>query len=166
MIKKNARKIDETNEYYRVCPYCQTAFMAIHLSRWYCPEKHGIRNYCLNRHKTKIKNQKLEFEYEMGLKPDVVELPKVEVEVIGEDIRQKHKQILDALPFRRDGTIEIEVEFLEQKGLNFNAYDSRGSLPNHPNLFYLEYGDYYLMWSSGKKIFITNQNNTLWMQNY
>jgi len=42
---------DPRGEYTRVCPYCGDSFIADHLSRFYCPEKNGIKNQCKHRQK-------------------------------------------------------------------------------------------------------------------
>ena len=43
--------IDPRGEYTRVCPYCRESFVADHLSRFYCPDKNGRKNFCKNRQK-------------------------------------------------------------------------------------------------------------------
>jgi hypothetical protein len=46
-----AQFLDARGEYSRQCPYCLEYITVDHMSRKYCPEKNGIKDFCKSRFK-------------------------------------------------------------------------------------------------------------------
>lgn len=126
-------RADPRNEYSRECPYCEELFIADHMSRKYCPEKNGIKNYCKNRYKRlkdsgAIDNQTMD------------EIPEKSIdEIIREMGRERDLLILQKI-LGEQPSVTIPDQQLKDLHFNFNNYDKKQKAKSGHYIFHI--GEY------------------------
>jgi hypothetical protein len=136
---------DPRGEYTRVCPYCRESFVADHLSRFYCPDKFGSKNYCKNRQKRIMDNIRKSggviLVHEKNPVKVFIEDPIIEKNNIDELIKVSQKdincKILNELLGAKTHAEISEIE-LKQKGFDLNFFDSFESTKSGVNIFFLD----------------------------
>ena len=123
--------IDPRGEYTRVCPYCRESFVAYHLSRFYCPDKNGRKNFCKNRQKrindNLRKSGSVLIEHRKNPMQVFIEEPLLNEKDIDQIIinTQKDKNISILSEFLGDEKfIEVTERELLEKGFDSKFFDS------------------------------------------
>ena len=123
--------IDPRGEYTRVCPYCKESFVADHLSRFYCPDKNGRKNFCKNRQKrindNLRKSGSVLIEHRKNPMQVFIEEPLLYEKDIDQIIinTQKDKNISILSEFLGDEKfIEVTERELLEKGFDSKLFDS------------------------------------------
>ena len=123
--------IDPRGEYTRLCPYCRESFVADHLSRFYCPDKNGRKNFCKNRQKrindNLRKSGNVLIEHRKNPMQVFIEEPLLNEKDIDQIIinTQKDKNISILSEFLGDEKfIEVTERELLEKGFDSKLFDS------------------------------------------
>jgi ribosomal protein S27AE len=152
---------DPRCEYKRICPYCLEPFTAMHMNRFYCPEKNGIKNFCKHRQKRLIKALKesgIELErpnrppLKFLFEPSVKDSRNID-EGIKETLLSRNIKLLYEL---LDGAKKkiVNQEQLENIGFEFESFEKMET-----NLYGTKspiYGEIKLTWLSDGKVEIIN----------
>jgi hypothetical protein len=121
---------DPRGEYIRVCPYCHETFIALHMNRFYCPEKNGIKDFCKARFKRLVKELK-----EVGIEIERPKRPPLKLlfEPSEKNFRNIDKAIKETLLDRKIKILEnvlresdaevISWKELQKLGFTLDEYD-------------------------------------------
>jgi hypothetical protein len=129
----NNNIIDQNSEYYRKCPCCQRAFMAIDLRQKYCCQK------CHDDFHNRVKRFKRASE---PLKNGTMPPEPAPTEKIMVDLK-KNIQIFMDYQIGREG-IWVLIQELIEKGIKFYAYTARIPISDTRKGYLLEYGPFIL----------------------
>jgi hypothetical protein len=128
--------IDKTSEYYRICPFCKTEFMADHMSREYCNDdcgnKFNNRKKRLNKNKLKIGVNEKEFHVKSNLNSE-----RNFEDMINQNISILYQLSIDP----KFGSI-VSYDYLDSIGFNFNYFNNRIPVKNNLNKFKIEIGPF------------------------
>jgi ABC-type nitrate/sulfonate/bicarbonate transport system substrate-binding protein len=136
---------DPRGEYTRSCPYCRESFLADHLSRRYCPSKHGKVNYCKNRHRRLVeavrKGGGLVLEHPKSPVRVYVEAPAVLPNNIDTLAAQSQRAINCAVlsdVLTGKSYLEMTAEALAEQGFDTTCFDSVEQPKSGPDIFLLD----------------------------
>ena len=123
--------IDPRGEYTRVCPYCRESFVAYHLSRFYCPDKNGRKNFCKNRQKrindNLRKSGSVLIEHRKNPMQVFIQEPKKNEKDIDQLVinaqKSKNSSILTEFLGDKEYT-EVSKNELLEKGFDYKLFDS------------------------------------------
>lgn len=136
--------IDPRGEYTRLCPYCRESFVADHLSRFYCPDKNGRKNFCKNRQKRINDNLRKSggvlIAHENNPIKVFIEEPEIKERNIDHLIlnaqKSKNTSILTEFIGDKKSTEVSESELLK-KGFNYKLFDSFNETPSGIIIFFI-----------------------------
>jgi len=174
-------KIDRLSEYYRVCAYCCTEFMAHHLHVKFCPTRFNSPGYCKGRYKRLNDEAKLVLGNKVAamlaaaniaepiLVSNVtpVEIQSAPVVESSSIIPATNTEALEAQPTQMEINVRFGEEMLQGKEyrdftfreiydspLDLKTYDERIYIPK-ADRHYIEFGDYALMWNINETFTLT-----------
>ena len=147
MKNKELKALDPDSEYFRTCPHCSNEYMADDLRQKYCCQA------CHDAHHNRIKRFKRASE--PVISPLVVPAPNM-TDKIMIDLKL-NVSILNAFRIGREGII-VNIDDLEGKGFNFEAYTSRFSAAKKENSFFAEYGPFIINLESNQTVLIRTKN--------
>ncbi len=157
--------IDPRGEYTRLCPYCRESFVADHLSRFYCPDKNGKKNFCKNRQKRINDNLRKSgfvlIEHRKNPMQVFIEEPLLNEKDIDQLIinTQKDKNCLILTEFLGDKkSTEVSESELLEKGFDSKFFDSYEDTKSGVKIYFI--GKYWFNKNIlNGKIYITLKQN-------
>ena len=160
-----SNQIDPRGEYTRVCPYCGDSFIADHLSRFYCPEKNGIKNQCKHRQKRIMDKLRKEGGILPVHKKNPIEVVFKDKDLPSNDIDKisKEAQINSNIKVLKEllgdkSYVELTDSELLEKGFDKQFFESTEVSPEGPSVFFI--GVYlYFKDPDNNKIYITFKNS-------
>jgi hypothetical protein len=128
--------LDKTSEYYRICLYCNTEFMADHMSREYCNDQCGDD---FNNRKKRLDRRKIKTA---GMTINAQVKSNFNTERNFEDIVNRNIYILHQLSIDSELGSIVSYEYLDRIGFNFNCFNNRTPVKNNLNKYKIEIGPF------------------------
>lgn len=146
----NPYSLDPESIRYRVCPYCEQEFMAIHLSEEYCCNKcaNDYYNQFIRKKKKTISDQITKNEEKLNIAEPKPLLTCVE--------------ILDRMQIDPEKGLIVNIDTFIASGFDLNAFSERISLTDKDptnKCHALRFGIYYIYWKSLSEFLIERKIN-------
>jgi len=120
----------------RYCEFCSEIFYAHHGLQRYCPEKHGMKDFCKYEQKRMISEKRLAEHAE--------KLAKAGMKVYPDDQLEKNKQVLSEI-MGFDWQKTVDSTCLDNFGYDISHFDSKSPISG-TNKFLIHVGQYSLEW--------------------
>lgn len=134
-MSQSTKNLDKRSEFYRICLYCNTEFMADHMTRDYCNDQCGDD---FNNRKKRLDRRKNIASREIGSQ---VKTHSNTERNFGDHISRNIYILYQLSVDPKFGSI-VSYEYLDSIGFNFNYINNR--IPVKPNLnkFKIEIGPF------------------------